>query len=168
MWLSGQLHVRQSQKVEALADYEALLRIWPDPPARVHHEIGSTYAANGRLEDAVLHFEKALAAEPRLTQVHLNLGIALARLGRTASAEAHYREALEVRPALIDAQQGLGGLLLERGEALAAIELFRESVALRPANPALRKNLALALQRAGRVEEAEAELRKARDLERQR
>ncbi len=165
VWLSTKLNVREQRKVEALADYKTLLRLWPDPPARVHHEIGTTYAVNGRLEEAIIHFKKALPAEPRLAQVHADLGLALVSLGRSASAEAHYREALETKPSRIPAQQGLGSLLLDRGEALTAIELFRDSVALRSGDPILRKNLALAFHHAGRFEEAEAELQKARELE---
>ena len=96
VWLSAKLHMRERNKVEALADYETLLRLWPDPPARVHQEIGTTYAVNGRLEDAIIHLKTALTAEPRLAQVHADLGLALASLGRAASAEAHYRDALEI------------------------------------------------------------------------
>ncbi|TDI48274.1 MAG: tetratricopeptide repeat protein [Acidobacteria bacterium] len=165
VWLSAQLNVRARRKLEALADYETLMTLWPDPPAKVHQEIGTTYAVNDRLLDAITHFEKALAAEPRLAQVQADLGLALAGVDRPDDAEVHYLAALEIRPGLVPAQQGLASLLLERGDTHAAIELFRESVARHPRNPVLRKNLALALFRAGKVEESEAELRKARGLE---
>ena len=165
LWLSAQLHMRERRKLQALADYEVLLALWLEPPARVHQEAGTMFAVNGRLEDAITQFEKALAAEPRLAQAHADLGLALATAGRREEAEAHYREALEIRPTLIAAQQGLASILLENGDTLAALALFQQSVAQNPRNSTLRKNLALALHRAGKIEEAEAELQKARELE---
>ena len=96
---------------------------------------------------------------------HADLGLALASAGRREEAEAHYREALEIRPTLIAAQQGRANVLLENGDTLAALALFQQSVAQNPRNSTLRKNLALALHRAGKIEEAEAELQKARELE---
>ncbi len=165
LWLSAQLHMREGRQFLALADYEALLTLWSEPPARVHQEAGTAFAVNGRLQDAITQFGKALVAEPRLARVHADLGLALARAGRREEAEAHYREALEIRPSLIAGQQGLASVLLVKGDTLGALALFQQSVALNPRSSSLRQNLALALHRAGRIEAAAAELQKARELE---
>ena len=63
------------------------------------------------------------------------------------------------------AQQLLGELLLQRGEAEEAARIFRRSVGLNPGAALLRRNLARALQRLEKTEEAEAELEKARQID---
>ena len=165
LWLVGQIAMRQRRLEDALDAFDRLETMWPDPPARVSHQIGTAYGIGGRLDDAVRHLERAVTAEPRLASAHADLGLALVSTGDGARAEEHYRRALELHPDLVAAQQGLGSLLLERGELEDAVALMERSIALRPADPVLRRNLAAALQRAGRTADAEAELRKALELE---
>jgi len=165
VWLHAKLDLQSGSTSAALRGYERLLTLWADPPARVHHEIGTAYAMHGRMEDAIVHLEEAVALAPGLARAHADLALAHAQSGNAARAETEYRRALELHPGLVAAQQGLASLLLERGEAASAIELFRASVATRPRDPIARKNLAFALQRAGMVEEAAIELEAARALE---
>lgn len=167
-WVTAQIHARSGRTREALTSYRALVPLWPDMPPRVRQEVGTAFAMNGQLSEAISHFEQALASEPNLPRAHADLGLALAMTGRSEEAELHFREALKLYPELVAAQQGLASLMLERGEALEAVALFRESVELRPRDPVLRRNLANALQHAGRAEEAQVELERAYELESRR
>ena len=93
------------------------------------------------------------------------IGLLLESEGGLAEAESRYRRALEINPDLVSAQQGLASLLLQKGKTDGAAKLFRQSVRLRPEDPLLRRNLALALEKLGRRDEARAEREKARQLE---
>ncbi len=165
VWLNAKLDFRQGRPVEALHTYERLLTLWPDAPARVRHEIGTAFAVNQRISEAIPHFAAAVEMDPGLARAQADLALALAQTGNHVSAETHYREALELHPGLVAAQQGLASLLLERGDASQAIDLFRQSVALLPNDPIVHRNLGFALKRAGLDEEAEIELSTARALE---
>ena len=48
----------------------------------------------GRHEQAIAHYEQALASNPNYTHAHINLGSALAALGRNDEAVAQYEKAL--------------------------------------------------------------------------
>jgi tetratricopeptide (TPR) repeat protein len=47
----------------------------------------------GRIEDAKLHLERAVALNPDLFEAHLNLGRALSLQHDVSAAAAHYRKA---------------------------------------------------------------------------
>jgi Flp pilus assembly protein TadD len=68
----------------------------------------------GRLDEAVLHYGKAIEARPDDAVAHYNLGIALEELKRFGEAATQYREAVRLRPGFTAAAQGLARL--ERGK----------------------------------------------------
>src|SRR5262245_41964223 len=74
--------------------------------------------------------------------------------GDLPSAEQCYRQALAVQPNNPHALFLLGGVALSAGAAQAAVELFGQSLQLNPTEPAIRAQLAQALQHADRREEA--------------
>jgi tetratricopeptide (TPR) repeat protein len=61
----------------------------------------------GRLPEAIGHYERALRIQPDYAEAHYNLGIALEKLGRTAEAIAHYEQALRIKPDFVQAQTSL-------------------------------------------------------------
>jgi len=105
-------------------------------------------------------FGHALEVTPRSYLAFLNVGMARLQEGRTGEAEAHFRRALELDPSCTEARVNLGILLLERGE-VEGLDLLREAVAKAPRSTPARLNLASALWRLGRLDEAEAQLRAA-------
>lgn len=119
-----------------------------------HYNLGTTLLREGRLDEAIAHFEKTLEANPAYVKAHINLGQAFLQKGMPDRASAHYHSALEARPRLPQAQYNLAVALEQLGrmdEAIAHYELALE------ADPALfdaRNNLGSALLKAGRVEEA--------------
>ena len=84
---------------DAIAQYEAALRIEPGY-AKVHHSLGNALERiPGRLPEAIAEFEAALRSEPDFAEAHVNLGKALAQTpGRLPEAIAEYEAALRIRP----------------------------------------------------------------------
>jgi tetratricopeptide (TPR) repeat protein len=64
-------------------------------------------ARQGRLVEAVDHYEAALRLDPASADAHYDLAAAAHRLGRLESAVEHYREALRLRPGFTSARVGL-------------------------------------------------------------
>src|SRR5579859_1415635 len=86
---------------------------------------------------------------------------ALMAKGRIIEAEAKYRKALEIDPQDADALNNLGVILRRKAQPGLAIDFLRRAASVRPNDPRIRSNLALALQEAGRLNEAIVELRQA-------
>jgi tetratricopeptide (TPR) repeat protein len=84
---------------DAVAEYEAGLRINPNL-AEAHYNLGNALLQMpGRLPDAISQYEAALRIYPDYAKAHFSLGNALARLpGRLPEAIAQYEAALRIRP----------------------------------------------------------------------
>ena len=69
-----------------------------EPTAMVYYELGRAVARVGRVDEAILHYQRALALNPNACEVHNNLGSALARMGRFDDSIEHYKESLRLCP----------------------------------------------------------------------
>jgi tetratricopeptide (TPR) repeat protein len=85
------------------------------------------------------------------------LGFAYRNAGRLEDAAREFRASIRLDPAnAAEAHNDLGAVLNEQGRTSEAIEEFRRALALRPL-PEIAVNLVLALDAAGRRDEAIAE-----------
>ena len=85
-----------------------------DPKAEF--EGGNSALAEGRAEDAVAHYRRALRAAPDVVEVHHNLTAALAALERSDEAVEVARRGLEKQPEFAPLQVALANLLSEAGQ----------------------------------------------------
>ena len=81
--------------------------------------------AEGRLNDGLAVFEKALTADPSFFMAAYNQGVVLARLGRDREAVAAFRAAVRIRPDFVMGHYGLGILLRKAGDPAAEEELAK-------------------------------------------
>ena len=84
------------------------MRIKPDY-ALAHYNWGAALAQQGRLAEAIEHFQEALRIKPDLAEAHDSWGKALAQQGKSAEASAHFQEALRMnRGALVGVTRSTG------------------------------------------------------------
>lgn len=103
----------------------------PDfPPA--WHQLGVLYFRLQRYGDAVIAFERYLAAVPARVGDTRALGHAYYSLGRHADARAHYERVLAVSPDDVEARRGLALAHSKLGEPARALVLLRDVVAREP------------------------------------
>jgi Flp pilus assembly protein TadD len=112
------------------------------------HQVGRRAAAatvvpDGRLEE------------------HRNLGVAFYRSGLLSEAHREFRRVLELRPADAAARFHVGLIQLRQAAWVEAANTFHEASAVRGAPGAVFHNLAYALERLGRLDEARAALEEA-------
>lgn len=122
--------------------------------AVAHNHVGAALFEKGRVDEAIVHYQNALAILPRYELAHYHLGCALAEKGQTDDAIAHYRNALEIYPDFVDASFNLGTTLFEEGRVDDAIAEFRKALKMQPGWAKIHNNLASALLQNGRVDEA--------------
>jgi Tfp pilus assembly protein PilF len=140
--------------------------------AVAHNNLALFDVERGRLDDAIAHYQRALAivgdreihSQISAALLHNNLGLAFSRKGVKDQAAAHYRKAIELRDDFADAHTNLATLLLARGSTAEAIEHYRKAVNLPPEDAASHARLATALHRSGQTAEAMKEYRRALEL----
>ena len=126
---------------------------------RPHNNLGNALKHEGKVEEAIAHFNKALQINPGYAKAHNNLGTALASQGKTEEAIKHFGIALYINPGYAAAHSNIGVALAGRGEFEKAIAHFRAALRLKPSNANVHSNLGAALVRQGRLQQALKHLR---------
>ena len=134
----------------ALGEAEAVVGLRPSD-ARARSRLGLALAAAGRRDDARREHEQAVELDPRDGMVRYNFALDLIGWGERDAAERQFREALASDPETPGVRTHLGVMLAERGDVAEAIERS-------PDSPTVLNNLANALLKIGKVDEAEGVL----------
>ncbi|MBL9211881.1 MAG: tetratricopeptide repeat protein [Opitutaceae bacterium] len=136
------------------------LALWADTVVRVpanpraHASLGLALSDRGRAAEALPHFQRALALDPRDVATEQNLGHAHFKLGQLAEAEACFRRAIALNPAFASGHNNLGATLLERRDFAGALAAFASALRLEPDHTGAHQNTARALFALGRFAEA--------------
>ncbi len=120
--------------------------------------LGDFALREGRMEDAVASYERALALDPAFAPAYVNLADARRLERRDAEGEALLRRGLGKIPEDPGLHHALGLLLVRRGEKPAALAELAEAVRLAPDDARFAYVYAVALQSTGREDEALAVL----------
>ena len=131
----------------------------------VHNNLGNALVEAGNNDEAITHFQAALAIEPGFADAHYNLGSLYFRSGRLTEAESHLQQALIAQPNWAKTFNNLGQLRFQTGKVDEAILLFRKAVELDPDTAIYFGNLGAALLSTGKADEAVALFRKGLDLD---
>jgi tetratricopeptide (TPR) repeat protein len=135
------------------------------PNSTAHHNLAFALAELGQVDDAIVHYQKALEIQPDYPPAHVNLGRILARGGQVDDAIVHYRKALESRPDYALANYNLGTALESRGQVDEAILHYRKTLEFEPDFLEAHNNLGIALTRRGEVDEAIVHFLKALEIQ---
>jgi len=114
----------------ALAAHQAALKAAPKS-LKALNNLGVVEVEMGKLDDALGHFEAAIALEDNAAS-RTNAGNALSLLGRHKEAISHLVRAHELSPASAEILRRLGRALRSDGQNEAAIVAFERSLALAP------------------------------------
>jgi tetratricopeptide (TPR) repeat protein len=145
---AGPPHARRAQSAQPASPLDA-------QGARAHDDRGVALGEAGKLDEAVVEFERAIAIDPRYAAAHFHLGLAYDRLGRDADAVARYEDALRLKPDFTEARYGLSGVCLKIGDDDGAVALLRQVLATAPSFAEAHYNLGLALWHRGKSSRGE-------------
>jgi tetratricopeptide (TPR) repeat protein len=164
------LRVQRSRRwivtVSAMLGALATLVNWPllNPAvlnATSENNLGSALQTEGRFEDALHHYRRALALRPDYAQAHNNLGTVLARLGRPLEALDHYEGALRFDAGLTQTHVNWGNAFLDLERYAEAVPHFRTALESDPNSVPIMNSMAAALAGSGDSEAAIQMLRRA-------
>ncbi|HUU57349.1 MAG TPA: tetratricopeptide repeat protein [bacterium] len=158
----GNLAMEAGDAAAARGYYERALEADAED-ARAYYFYGKLLLAEGDVEGAVAKFERAVYYQPNFTAAWYELGKLARAAGEPARAGECFAEALYYLPGSVEARVALADVLHEQGDYAGAAREYRAVLATAE-DPRSRYNLACALARLGRGDEAMAELTRAVDL----
>src|SRR5205807_5445665 len=134
-----------------------------------HYMLGTIFKQQRRTDAALDELRETIRINPASAEAHTSLGQLLQLQHDAAGAAAQFAEADRLNKRKADAQAAAfavnAGLeRLKNGDVAAAVEKFREAVRLAPDSAQAHFQLALALRRMGRQQEARAEFAAAQRL----
>jgi tetratricopeptide (TPR) repeat protein len=160
----GGLLVQNRRLPEAIAEFQAAVRLKPESLQAHLHLANALKAMPGRLPDAIAEYQTAERADPHSWEPHLNLGVTYAQMpGRQDDAIAEYRTVLRMDPASAMAHFNLGNVYGQMpGRLPDAVAEFREALQIDPDYAEAHNNLGNALKSMpGQLAEAVAEFQAA-------
>jgi spermidine synthase len=126
--------------------------------AELHNVLGIAQASDGRMDEAIGEFARALALDPDNAAAHWHLGIALASANRRAEALNHLERSVQIDPGNSGSQRDLGLMLAFTGRLDEAAEHFQRALEIDPGLEDARRHLEAvqAQQRGGALREGGA------------
>ncbi|MBN1269534.1 MAG: tetratricopeptide repeat protein [Kiritimatiellae bacterium] len=146
--------------VVRMADWKDNLTLWSrtlkDEPrsARAHTWVGLELKTEGRLGEALMHFEAADKLNPQEVAALINKGILYGQAGDLPAAERALRLAVQRRPDKAAAHWNLAVALQFQGRMDEALREIDETLRLDPMHIVALKAKAVLLAQAGRQQEA--------------
>jgi len=119
-----------------------------------HNNLGNILFRNGRMDEAMEHYQKALAIHPQYDLAHNNLGLVLFRKGRVDEAVEHYQKAVEIQPQYVEAHDNLGNAFVQQGRVDEAILQFQKAVEIQPQYAKAHNNLGIAFLKKNQADQA--------------
>jgi len=119
-----------------------------------HNNLGDILVPQGRVPEAIGHFQKAIRINPADAEPHYNLGQIYVIQGRLDEAIEQYKEVIRLKPDDQEAHYHLGVVLGMRGRLDEAIEQYRKALEISPNYIDARGNLANVLAAQGKFDAA--------------
>ena len=121
---------------------------------RAHTNLGIALSRQGKLREAVQHFNGALESNPGDVQTLMNLGNTLALMGEYSRAVLIFSKLIAHEPDNAKAHFNMGTALAHQGSVAEAEGNFRKAVECSPGFIDARINLGIALMRQAKMDEA--------------
>jgi tetratricopeptide (TPR) repeat protein len=125
----------------------------------VNELLGLVYAAQGEPRKANRFLAKAVRLNPNLTEARTALATNLLALHRSDEAEVQFKKAVELTPNGYDTNHNLGEFYIQSGNIPSAIPFLKRAQESDPSAYNNGYDLALALEDAGRLDDARQQLR---------
>ena len=159
----GIVHLQQGRHAVGVQRLTESLR-HDDSQAEAHALLGDALHMLQRHQEAVLHYERALACRSDFAHVHLKRGHALSELGRHEEAVQSYQQVLGLRPNDGWAHFCCGNALRALGRHTQSLACYDAALAHNPHNAWAHANRGAALNSLDRTEEAIASYDRAISL----
>ncbi len=125
------------------------------------NNLGGVLQAQGKLDEAVAIYKKAIAIKPGSADAHYNLGNALKEQGKLDEAVANYQQAISINPDFAQAHHNLAYALQEQGRMEEAVASYQKAISVNPDFAQAYTNIGLLYEKMNELTEAEKYIAKA-------
>ncbi len=125
------------------------------------HNLGAALQSEGRYDEAIASYRRALAISPDYAPAYSNIGTVLQAQGHVDAAIDSYQRALAIRPGFPEVHYNLANALLSQNRTGEAAGHFRLAARGIPGSADVHNNLGAALAEEGKLDEAIAEFEQA-------
>jgi tetratricopeptide (TPR) repeat protein len=139
---------------------EATLESAPDSVLALN-ALGISYRREGKTDEAIAAYKKALVVDPHYVESYINLGFLYYKQGAREKAIALYRKAIEKNPGYAEPYNNLGIIYSEIGDHDEAERLYKKAIEVGPTYAKAYNNLALLHHDRGNDADAVAWFQKA-------
>jgi tetratricopeptide (TPR) repeat protein len=124
----------QSARLHMRAFNDAVSRMFQRTPAsyRVNQLSGEIFEIQGRIQEAIGEYRKAIAKNPKAVNLHYRLGRALALESQHDEAVREFEAELRLNPADALAEYQMAQILALQQKSAEAAERFEKSLTLKP------------------------------------
>ncbi|MDC0056813.1 tetratricopeptide repeat protein [Alphaproteobacteria bacterium] len=122
-----------------------LLKAYPQSPI-ITNILGAALQGQGKLQEAVANYDRAIQIRPNYANAYSNRGTALQEMGRLEDALESCDRAIQIKPDFADAYSNRGSALQELGRLGEASENYRKAISIIPQNGLLWAAFANCLQ----------------------
>ncbi|HEY2882004.1 MAG TPA: tetratricopeptide repeat protein, partial [Pirellulales bacterium] len=126
-----------------------------------HNNLGNVLLQAGKIDEAIAHYQQAVAIKPDYAEAHANWGTALAAADRFDEAIEHFQKAINLKQSYALAYNDLAQVLAKLGRTAKAIENYRQAITLVHDYADAHNNLGVVLLASGQRDDAVAHLRQA-------
>jgi tetratricopeptide (TPR) repeat protein len=148
----------------ALATSDQQRRQWSDQFATASYNLGLALVSSGDAAEAAEHFRRAVQIQPNHVESLVNLGALLARGGQTEQALEYLERAVGVDSSSLPARMNLAAALGSLGRFADAAEQYQIVITAQAENARAHAQLGRSFLELGKLELAQAALRRAVEL----
>jgi len=148
----------------------AMFANWPVLSADMNravseHNLAAALQGDGRYDEAIAHYRRAIAFRSDYAPAYNNLASSLRSKGELGEAIATYEQALRLQPEYPEAHYNLANALLADGRREDAVAHFQRALESMPGSADVHNNLGIALMEKGQAADAVSEFRQAIAIE---
>ena len=129
--LTGLLALQAGRNDAAVGALTAAIQVTDQVPD-LHAALAEAHSRLGQVDEAITHYQRALALDPSYLDARYNYGNLLLNLRRYDEALGHYDRALALAPQFAEAFNNRGSALLELGRPGEALADFERALAIKP------------------------------------
>ncbi len=97
-----------------------------------HYNLGLALRQQGKVEEAIKNFQKAIEINPKYALAYQNLGHALHNQGKVEEAIKNFQKAIEINPEDDWAYYSWGHALRQQGKLEEAIKNYQKAIEINP------------------------------------
>lgn len=161
--LLGLLARREEKNDLAIEYISRAIKIYP--AGLMYFNLGNVYRSQGRFDEAIDSFQKAISLIPNYAQAYNNMGLVMQLQGRLDEATDCFLKAVNIMPDRAEMYSNLGDVLHENGHWEAATESLQRAIVLKPDFANAHLNLGKILRKKGKFHDALSSCQRAYALD---